>query len=87
MTGVTFAYDRSLAEACPSPPFARYFSLLAILKIALAIGHGMGYNSPRFGLARAGADRLPAQAAASNRSRRMALRIREAISNWTEISK
>ena len=53
------------------PPFARYFSLLAILKIALVFGRGMGDNSFRFGLARGwGKTDYPRGRAASNRSRR-----------------
>ena len=39
-------------------------------QIGLAFGHGMGYKSFRFGLARAGADRLPVRAL-SNRNRRV----------------
>ena len=71
MTGVTFAHDRSLAEACPSP-LCPLFSLLAILKIALVFGRGMGYNSFRFGLARGwGKTDYPRGRAVSNRSRRL----------------
>ena len=52
-------------------PFARYFSLLAILKIELVFGHGMGYNLCRFGLARGwGKTDYPRGRAVSNRSRR-----------------